>query len=232
MKHDNLCSSIAGRVTFPLLIGLFVLSIMVAPFYLLIRFRDAATEIVLLSKGVIPWLTIILLCLLFHDDLQIMLRAFSQLIPRLKSGKVGLFEGQFGDQQSEVGGLTLNAEQVQQVRGYIQATEQEKATQQTWLRFYFHKCVGLQIFRSQVELLIALSQAPDGDAWESLRRFHQLAISRNPSLSGYPFEQYMQFLESNSLITVSNSRVQISDVGRGFLQFLQENRVLVEHFSN
>lgn len=231
MTNTN-SGSTAGRIVISLFVALVVLGVMAAPFYLLIRFGDAANEIVLLSKSAIPWLTIILLCLLFRNDLQFMLRAFSQLIPRLKSGKAGPFEGQFGDQQSEVGGLNLSAEQVQQMKGYIQTAEREKATQQTWLRFYFYKCVGLQIFRSQVELLIALSQAPDGDAWESLRRFHQLAISRNPSLSGYPFEQYMQFLESNFLITVSNSRVQISDVGRDFLQFLQENRVSVEHFFN
>lgn len=222
----------ASRIFFPLLIAISTLGIMAAPFYLLIRFRDAANEIVLLSKNVVPWLTVILVCLLFRGDLQLILRALSQLIPRLKSGKAGPFEGQFGEQQSEIGGLTLSAEQVEQIRGYIQTTEQERATQQTSLRFYFHKCVGLQIFRSQVELLIALSQNPDGDTWESLRRFHRLAVSRNTALATYPYEQYLHFLESNLLITISAGQVRLSDIGRDFLQFLQDNRVTVEHFAN
>jgi len=195
-----------GRVLIPLLVAISILGIMAAPFYLLIRFRDAANEIVLLSKSVVPWLTVILVCLLFRSDLQLIFRALSQLIPRLKSGKAGPFEGQFGEQQSEMGGLTLSAEQVGQIRGYIQTTEQERATQQTSLRFYFHKCVGLQIFRSQIELLIALSQNQDGDTWESLRRFHGLAVSRNTTLATYPYEQYLHFLESNLLVTISAGR--------------------------
>ncbi len=231
MKQDNSRGE-TGHSILPVLITLSVLSIIIAPFCMLIKYQDVAGEIALLSKSMIPWLAIVLLCLLFRDDLKLAFRALSQLIPRLRSGKAGPFEGQFGEQQSEMGGLTLSAEQARQIWNHIQAAEQEKATQQTLLRFYLHKCIGLQIFRSQVELLIALSQASTGDAWDSLRRFHKLAGSRNPALSGYTFEQYMQFLESNFLITVANSRVYISDIGRDFLQFLQENRVSVEHFLN
>lgn len=78
------------------------------------------------------------------------------------------------------------------------------------------------IWGSQVELLQYLNSS-SGSTADGLRNFYDIAVSRSGDLgfaSRYTFDQYLQFLKSQGVITELGGVYFISQVGRDFLIFL------------
>ena len=77
------------------------------------------------------------------------------------------------------------------------------------------------IWRSQIELLTHLKQFTAGATLVDLQdRFYRLASDRHPGMfSSYPYDRYINFLVSFSLITVSDERVRITDKGMEYLDW-------------
>src|SRR5436190_957784 len=58
-------------------------------------------------------------------------------------------------------------------------------------------------------------------AFEKLRRFYDEAARQNPEVfKGYPFEQYLSFLEAQFLTETKDGRMMITLAGREFLKYL------------
>ena len=84
----------------------------------------------------------------------------------------------------------------------------------------FEQVEGI-IWRSQIELLTHLKQFTAGAMLADLQdRFYKPASERYPSLfSSYPYDRYLNFLESFSLITSLDDRARITDKGMEYLDW-------------
>lgn len=85
---------------------------------------------------------------------------------------------------------------------------------------YFRN-IHYYIYGSQIELLMKL-MTNDNETKESLKYIYDNAAVVNPSTySNYSYGQYLQFLQNNSLISVSeNNNVVILDQGIDFLTYI------------
>lgn len=88
------------------------------------------------------------------------------------------------------------------------------------------------IWASQIGLLTHLHVMPDGASREDLRRhFYEPAVSRSPGTSTtHPFDDYLNFLVSFSLVKVSDGHVHITNEGREYLVWRVESRKLPKTF--
>ena len=51
----------------------------------------------------------------------------------------------------------------------------------------------------------------------------------NPkSYKDYPYENYLDFLKQNGLITMQNDNISITDIGKDFLRYIVEANLTVE----
>ena len=82
------------------------------------------------------------------------------------------------------------------------------------------------IWASQIALLTHLHVMPDGASREDLRRyFYEPVASRTPGTSTtHPFNDYLNFLVSFSLVKVSDGHVHITNEGREYLVWRVECR--------
>lgn len=78
------------------------------------------------------------------------------------------------------------------------------------------------VYGSQITALRLLAaHGPEGTQPDALRVFYEQGKSNNPSLyANYNFEDWIGWLESNSLVVRDDGEVSISLEGREFLKFL------------
>ncbi|SRR5712692_901362 len=89
----------------------------------------------------------------------------------------------------------------------------------------FERAEGL-IWASQLDILNHLNLNPQGVPFSTLKQnFYDSAAKQHPDIfAKYPFEGYMTFLESNSLITSASGVASITDQGREYLSWRIEQR--------
>lgn len=214
--------------------GFFILILMVAllalPYFLVIYFPESGSYISEIAKSVTPWSVILLLVLVFHEQIKSVVVSIGALIQRTKRGELGPLK--FDSQQSPESSQ-LSQEQVDLFRESISKMEQEKNQAVQALKFYFHRTLYLTIYRSQIELLQFLVNAKSPVDQGQLKIFYEVAIARNPSLKNYPFERYVGYLRENFLTMVHpDGKISITPAGEDFIHTLGRDNVSLEVFSN
>ncbi|HEX2787663.1 MAG TPA: hypothetical protein VHP32_07135 [Ignavibacteria bacterium] len=77
------------------------------------------------------------------------------------------------------------------------------------------------IFGSQIKLLRHLNSATN-ETIDSVKTFYDEAVSKNPNLKSYPYENYIEFLSNVELVNVLNKKISITTRGRDFLKYVVE----------
>lgn len=79
------------------------------------------------------------------------------------------------------------------------------------------------IYGSQLQILQQLNSNNSNESMETIKRFYDYAVEHYPKFyNNYPFEEYINFLFSFSLIIEENEKVKITILGLDFLKYLTE----------
>ncbi len=79
------------------------------------------------------------------------------------------------------------------------------------------------IYGSQLQILQQLNSHNSNESMDTIKRFYDLAVENYPKFyNNYPFEEYIDFLFSFSLIIEENGTVKITILGLDFLKYLTE----------
>ena len=104
-------------------------------------------------------------------------------------------------------------------------SEEEKAKilfaycEALYFYFQFERVYSL-IFGSQIRILNHLNSSFH-ETTESIKFFYDSAVERNPELSKYPYEDYLDFLKFQGLTLIGEEgSIVITSFGRDFLKFL------------
>lgn len=82
------------------------------------------------------------------------------------------------------------------------------------------------IFGSQVELLVQLAGTPQGSTITRAESIFKQAQELCPEIhSDRDLDTWLKYLLSNNLITIENSKIDITQVGADFLKFLVDARL-------
>lgn len=197
---------------------------LMTPLILVIKFPASASDISSVASTLIPWVSIILLLLVFNEGIKQVFSSISLAIDRIKKVSAGGATTEFVEQQRNV--YSLTAEQLKQLADWSRNLEKAKQEETTWAWYYYVRFVFSTIYRSQVELLQKLnSDGPlsSGD----LRVFYEAFLVRMPTAASYKFESYVQYLTSNFLVNLNDQvgKLEITEHGRLFLAKLQEAKV-------
>ena len=198
-----------------------VLSLLGAPLFLVIAFPASAAHFTAIAKTLIPWLSVVLLLLVFHEGVREVFRALAGALNRLKKLGGGGVTSEFEGQQFDVAPLT--SDQLTKLAEYVQSLTDAKEGETLWAWHFFIKYVVATIYGSQVQLLLSLhnegTQKPG-----KLRRYYEFFLEREPDSSQYKFESYVQYLISNLLIRldVESHQYEITAQGEKFLEVLDE----------
>jgi len=201
--------------------GVLVLASLAAPLYLIVEFPDSAKYFTEIAKTLIPWVSVIVLLLVFHEGVKQVFGSLAGALWRLRKIGAPGFTSEFEEQQRNV--YPLTKEQIQQLADYIQSVKTAKEGETAWAWHFFVKYVAATIYGSQVKLLRSLrDESPKGP--EELLSFYKLFLQREPEATHYKFEQYVQYLVSNVLIQfdASNSKYVITANGKRFLKALED----------
>lgn len=206
------------------LVFVLVMALLAAPLYLVIRFPEAGANLTAISRTLIPWLSIVLLLLVFNEGVKQVFGGIAGALHRLRKLGAGGVTSEFEEQQRDV--LPLTAEQVQQLAEHIDSLATAKEGESAWAWHFFIKYVSATIYGSQVKLLKALRDEGPQDPVAVLP-FYELFLQREPESSQYRFESYVQYLVSNVLIRFDSetSQYEITEHGKRFLAVLDEHQV-------
>ena len=214
-----------GFLVFVLLIAL-----LGAPLMLAVLYPDSGAHIATISTTLIPWLSIVILFLVFNEGVKQFFSSIAYAVTRIKRLSAGSAVTEF-----EVGqrsGVTLTNEQIAEVRNTINRLQKEKSlgSETAWL--YYLKYVAATVFRSQIELLRELDRRGPLGA-DELIRFYQLFLTRTPAGTKYEFTSYMQYLTSNLLIQLlpNTGKYEITATGKHFLLKLDEYGIKLDTFN-
>lgn len=79
------------------------------------------------------------------------------------------------------------------------------------------------IYGSQLKILQQLNSHNSNESMETIKRFYDFAAQDYPKFyNNYPFEEYIDFLFSFSLIIEENGTIKITILGLDFLKYLTE----------
>jgi hypothetical protein len=98
-------------------------------------------------------------------------------------------------------------------------------TRETWERTY------LLIFGSQIQLLRSMNQSPGGLPEREVRAIYETAVTQQPeTYSGVPFESWIGFIETTTLVSRNDENYVLTPYGRGFLKYLIAQGLPFERF--
>lgn len=84
------------------------------------------------------------------------------------------------------------------------------------------------IYGSQIRMLQRLNYSQTETKAE-LKLYYDNAVNINPkSYKDYPYENCLDFLKQNGLITMQNDNISITDIGKDFLRYIVEANLTVE----
>ncbi len=206
------------------LILTFVFALLAAPLYLAVRYPQQAEAFARISETLTPWLCIVLLLFIFNDGVKQVFSSISNAINRIRRFSAAGSTTEFEEQQRDV--IPLTTEQAKQLTTYIESLAKKKEGETAWAWHFFIKYVTASIYGSQVKLLEALNDEGPKST-DELLPFYELCLSREPTLSNYKLNSYLEYMTSNVLMQLNPqlNKYEITANGKEFLSVLQERGV-------
>jgi len=200
------------------LLGVLVFSILILLMVLVVNYPDSAEHLAEISGTLAPWISIVLLSLVFHKGVKQIIASLAGVLDRRMSiGPTGVqFAGQRQNPQ-------LTDEQVQQLQNDIQSLTEEKVRETAWAWYFFVRCILDTIYGTQVKLLISLQDGGPKSS-DELFPFYREFQQRAPTDAAYQFQGYVGYLVSNTLILhdTSTDKYALTESGNYFLNHLSQ----------
>lgn len=175
---------------------LLVLALLAGPFWLLIQFPQAATQIAAMHATLVPWVIVLVVLLIFRTSLQAFLSGIAEALGRLRSIGAGSTRADF-DQGS--GSLPIGTESGQNEALY-----------------WYLRYVAVTIYGSQVAALQAISSAGPMSR-ENLIQFYSQYLAKGGDRS-YVFESWLRYLVDSKLLTMGASGAfELTQGGQAFV---------------
>ena len=200
------------------LLGVLVFSVLILLMALVVNYPDSAEHLAEISGTLVPWISIVLLSLVFRKGVEQIITSLAGVLDRrISAGPTGVqFAGQQQDPQ-------LTDEQVQQLHNDIQSLTEQKAGETASAWYFFVRYISATIYGTQVKFLISLRD--DGPkSTEDLLSSYVMFRERAPNEAGYPLHAYISYLVSNTLIQhdPSTNKYTITESGKYFLDYFSQ----------
>jgi len=203
------------------IIFLLIITLITSPLYFVIKYPEVATSVAVISKTLIPWLTGLLVLLIFNDGVKTLFSVIARKIEGLKGFSAAGTKTEFEDRQKEV--ISLTTEEYEQLSKEISNLQDSKKIETGHAWNYYVKYLASSIFGTQVKLLQELN-AKGALTFDEIKPFYEEFLKIQKNKTTYEFHSYLNYLNSNFLVQYDKEKKTylITKHGKFFMSKLEE----------
>jgi hypothetical protein len=191
-----------------------LISLLGAPFALIVIFPSQADEFTQVSETLIPWLVVLIISVIYVDGIRGFISKLATTLSRVTKLSAG---GAAVELHSQDVSTNLTPEQADAIKASIQSIYSEKQGATDLASHFFLKYVGATVFGSQVRFLENLDRAPLNPN-QAISFYNEFLSTLSPDAE-YSFELWVKYLTENFLIQFNSvsGDYEITQAGRNFV---------------